>query len=357
MPTPLAEKLRQRIAISGPITIADFMTACLLDPDHGYYTHQQPFGTKGDFITAPEVSQMFGEIIGAWLIHQWHELGCPAPFSLAELGPGRGTLMRDILRVATLDDAFNQAAKIQLIEASPRLRAIQAQTLGPWAQRVGWHDDFEHVPPQPLLIVSNEFFDALPIRQFVKAQGQWRERMVGLDDAGALVFTIGEAALAAIELPPGHAQAEDGDIYERAPTREAMAGMIANHLSDYGGAALHIDYGHTKTAIGDTLQAVKNHAFTQILSTAGEADLTSHVDFEALAKASTAPGISVTPVMTQSAFLLANGLLERAGRLGANQSTAKQDEIRAAVQRLAGNGPDDMGDLFKVIIINARLTH
>lgn len=351
--TELEELQHRRIAANGPLSVADYMAECLFHPQYGYYTTREPFGRGGDFITAPEISQMFGEIVGAWMVHAWHQAGCPSPFIFAEIGPGRGTLMRDMARVAALNTAFLDAADIMLIEQSDRLAGVQKETLGERAERITWLKSICDLPDRPLLLVSNELFDALPIRQFVKTQSGWRERVVTSQD-GQLAFGAGAAGLDPALLPNDAADAPHGAIFEIAPAREALQQEIAAHLATHGGLSLAFDYGHGRTAIGDTLQAVKNHAYCDALSNAGDADLTSHVDFDALARATRAAGANALPLMTQGQFLLANGLLERAGQLGAGKDSLTQDAIRQAVNRLAGDGEGQMGSLFKVFCATGK---
>ena len=351
MTTPLGAILAARIAATGPMPVADYMAECLLHPEHGYYASREPFGAGGDFVTAPEISQLFGEIVGAFGINAWRQAGRPDPFLLAEAGPGRGTLMADIVRTARIDPAFDAAARITLIEASARLRAVQETTLGDDARRVSWYDRLDDLPPEPLFLVANEFFDALPVRQFVRTDRGWRERMVGLDENGALAFVVGPATLAEGDLPPDHDRAPEGAVFEMSPAREAVAATIGAHLSAHGGIALLIDYGHLRTAVGDTLQAVRGHDRADPLAEPGLADLTSHVDFEAIARAATAAGATALPPMTQGDFLIGAGILERAGRLGAGKGEAVQREITGAVERLCGTGAGQMGALFKVLCL------
>lgn len=342
-PTPLAIRLAARIARDGPITIADYMQACLGDPAHGYYMTRDPFGRGGDFITAPEVSQMFGELIGLWAVEAWERLGRPKPFTLAELGPGRGTLMTDALRAARLVPEFETAADIRLVETSPVLRSAQRERLA--GHRVVWATSIEELPDGPLLVLANEFFDALPLRQFVRTADGWSERMVGTSK-GQLAF----------ELTPapgfvGPAEVADGGIVEVAEVAEDITRRLAGRIARDGGALLAIDYGHDGAGHGDTLQAVRAHRFDPPLAHPGEADLTVHVDFARLSAAARSAGADAAPLMTQGDFLLALGLLERAGRLGAGKDLAAQEVIRSAALRLAG--PDGMGHLFKVLCIAA----
>ncbi len=354
MTSPLADQIAARIRAGGPISIADYMAECLLHPDHGYYARREPFGADGDFITAPEISQLFGEIVGAWLIHVWRQAGQPDPFVLAEVGPGRGTLMADIVRTARIDGAFAASADVVLIEASQRLRAIQAATIGDQAPHTKWHHRIEDLPERPLFLVANEFLDALPIRQFVKTGDGWHERLVGLTDDEQLGFLAGPSRLPPDALPSDHEQAAPGAIFEIAPAREAAVSAIATHIARHGGVALFIDYGHTRTAVGDTLQAVRNHQYVDPLADPGLADVTSHVDFEALARAATHAGTTALAPMTQGDFLLANGIAERAGRLGARMDAGAQAAIVDDVGRLCGSGASQMGSLFKVLCIMDR---
>ena len=349
--TALKDKLKRLIAATGPISVAHYMAQCLLDPEHGYYTTREPFGSEGDFITAPEVSQMFGELVGVWLYTAWKESGSPEKPVLAEIGPGRGTLMKDMLRTfARLDPGFAAETRFALVEASDRLKQVQQQTLaeGATGATPEWFARIEDLPAGPLFIVGNELFDALPIRQFVKTASGWRERVVGLNDAGELAFFAGYGAPDDTVLPPDAPVAPEGAIFEWAPAREALMELIAERLKQQGGAGLFIDYGFERSATGDTLQAVKRHAYDDVLASPGEADITSHVDFDALARVAQGHGLT-TRLTTQGDFLLGLGLLERAGQLGAGKTAEAQEKIRDAVERLAA--PDQMGTLFKVLLL------
>jgi SAM-dependent MidA family methyltransferase len=348
--SPLLDRIVRLIETQGPMPVSDYMARCLGDPEHGYYMQAEPFGRSGDFITAPEVSQLFGEILGAWIVHAWEAMGAPDPVALVEFGPGRGTLSADMLRVARLRPAFVKAASLHLVETSPRLRAAQKRTLKDAGVRVHWHDSAATLPDdRPLLVVANEFFDALPIRQFVQDGAGWRERCVGLDEAGRLRFQAGLASLEAADLPPHLAAAPEGAVLETQPVANAVMQDLAGRLAAQGGAALVVDYGYGKTAVGETLQAVRNHKPVPVLETPGKADLTAHVNFEALARAANIPPVSARAPMTQGDFLLSLGLLERAGQLGAGRSPDIQEGIRDDVERLAA--PDQMGELFKVMAV------
>ncbi|MFE0014784.1 class I SAM-dependent methyltransferase [Mesorhizobium sp. NPDC059054] len=347
--TQLKRRIIELISTAGPIPTSEYMALCLFDPEAGYYTTREPFGTGGDFITAPEVSQMFGELVAVWLYETWRAVGSPMPVTLAEIGPGRGTLTKDMLRtLERLDPAFVAGASIALIETSPRLREKQRDGLAGSAASVKWHETVASLPGAPLLIVGNELFDAVPIRQFVRTSDGWRERMVGLDENGELAFFAGAASLDPSLLPPDAESAPDGSIVEIAPARSALMQTIADQIAAHGGAGLFFDYGHLQPGVGDTLQALRSHEYEGVLASPGEADLTSHVDFSALATSARIAGLRAD-FTTQGSFLLGMGLLERAGRLGADADDATRERLSGEVERLAG--PQAMGDLFKVLAV------
>jgi len=335
----LQDILLNRIAQTGPITVADYMAEALLHPQHGYYTTRDPLGTGGDFITAPEISQMFGELIGLALAQAWLDQGAPTPFTLAELGPGRGTLMADALRAASKVPGFSDAAQLHLVEASPALKAQQANLL-PTAT---WHDTITTLPQQPTYLIANEFFDALPIRQFQRDAGGWRERMIGAADNNSLQFGLSTPAPIA-SLDHRLADTTPGDIVETCPALPSITSTLAHLIETHGGAALIIDYGDWRSQ-GDTLQALKNHQPQNPLTAPGTADLTAHVDFEAIAQNTTpAKHTRVTP---QGIFLERLGITQRAQALAQILSGAALDQHIAAHRRLTH--PDEMGTLFKVI--------
>ena len=283
--TPLTRILGTRIKLGGPITIAEYMAEALGHPEHGYYRRRDPLGAAGDFTTAPEIGQAFGELLGLWCADCWEQMGRPRPVRLVELGPGRGTLMADALRAATVMPGFRQAIDLHLVETSPTLRARQRQALGDAAP--AWHDRFETVPAGPMLLIANEFFDALPVHQFQATAAGWRERLVALEAGGdgfrpALASAPSPAAaLIAPNLDP--AGLPPGSVVEVAPAGIALAGAIGARLTADGGATVIIDYGHAASAAGDTLQAVRGHRRHPVLAEPGAADLTAHVDFAALA--------------------------------------------------------------------------
>ncbi len=339
--TPLARLLVQRIAAAGPMTVADYMAECLLHPGHGYYTTRDPLGAAGDFTTAPEISQMFGELVGLALAQAWLDQGAPAPFTLAELGPGRGTLMADLLRATRGVPGFHAAAQVVLVEASPILRQVQEKTVGRQVDHgLRWLQSVADLPEQPLFLIANEFFDALPIRQFQRDGDGWRERLVGLRD-GALAFGLSDPVDPALTGPRFRAE-PSGTVIEICPLAGFIVGNIAHRLHHHGGLALIIDYGGWRSR-GDTLQAVRGHAFTDPLAEPGLADLTAHVDFEALALSAAPPH----RYCTQGQFLTALGIEARAGRLAQGLGGAALDSHLAALRRLTH--PDEMGSLFKVL--------
>lgn len=351
-PTPLASKIAGLIAASGPISVSDYMTLCLADPEHGYYQTREPFGTSGDFITAPEVTQLFGEMIGIFIVHAWQAAGEPPAPRLVEFGPGRGTLMQDMLRVVSrLAPRLFETMTVHLVETSPRLAAIQAETLAETGVQPRWHGRIEDVPAGHLLLVANELFDALPVRQFVMVEGQFRERVVQLSPSGELAFGIGPGRIDPASLPEDAAAQPGGTVFELAPAREAVMQVIAERLVASGGTALAIDYGHFVTGYGDTLQALWQGRPDDPLAHPGEADLTSHVDFASLIASAKAVDAPVAGLAHQGDFLLGLGLLERAGRLGSGKSAAEQAAIRTAVERIAGEGEGRMGELFKVLAV------
>jgi len=345
--TALAGELKRQIAADGPMGIDRFMVLSLTHPRHGYYMGRDPFGRGGDFITAPEVSQMFGELIGVWCAAAWQIMDMPAAFNLVELGPGRGTLMADLVRAAGVMPGLVDALSIHLVEVSPALKAMQDKTLANAGIKAHWHDRFAEVPAGPLVVVANEFFDALPIRQFVRTGASFRERVVGLDEAGELAFGLGSDEMPGAAMPEWAQQAAEGEIIEFSPAREAVAEEIGARVAGEKGAALIIDYGHTASGAGDTLQAVRKHRPVAVLKHAGEADLTSHVDFAALARALERGGAKVHGPLTQGEFLMGMGLREREEALKRRADQRQRIILSRAAQRLAaGVG---MGQLFKVI--------
>ena len=326
----------------GPMRLCDYMSNCLLHPTLGYYTTRDPLGAAGDFITAPEISQMFGELIGLSLAQSWLDQGSPAPFTLAELGPGRGTLMADVLRATRSVPGFHAAARLILIEASPTLRAAQRRLLQPFAPQ--WVDMASDLPEQPLFAIANEFFDALPIRQFLRVGTGWRERLVGLEGED-LVVGLGNPAPHP-DLSHRLADTKDGDLVETCAPALSVIAALGQRIAGHGGAALIVDYGDWHS-LGDTLQALKGHKSAGILDDPGQADLTAHVDFEALAQAATATGCAHSRLTTQGVFLDRLGITARAQALSKGRNDTDVATITSAHRRLTH--PEEMGNLFKVL--------
>ncbi len=331
----LKDRLAAEIAAEGPIDVAAFMTRCLHDPQHGYYATRPALGERGDFITAPLVSQMFGELIGLWLVETWRGLGAPARFVLAEAGPGDGTLVADLLRAARLEPAFLAAAELWLVETSAPLRALQAERLAGAAPR--WAGALGELPADaPLLLVANELLDCLPARQFQRTTSGWAERVVGLDPAGALAFGLRPA-------PVQFGEGPVGAVVERSAAQEAFAAELADRLARKGGAALLIDYGRAVPGCGDTLQALAGHRKVAPLDAPGEADLTVHADFPAVLRAARGAGASGA-LLTQGEFLRRLGVEARAAAL-ARARPDRAESIARQLDRLIA--PAQMGELFK----------
>lgn len=345
--TPLETELKELIAAEGPMPISRFMGLALGHPAHGYYMGRDPFGARGDFITAPEVSQIFGELIGVWAAAGYQMLGAPQSFHLVELGPGRGTLMSDILRAARVMPGFLEAAQVHMVETSPALRQNQKVKLAKSGAHMHWHERFEDVPGGPLIVVANEFFDALPIHQFQLTPKGWCERVVGLDDTGNL--TIGVQHAPVTDIPVWAEKCDEGGICEVAPARAQMADEIGQRIARNEGFGLFIDYGHSKSNVGDTLQALSKHKHVDVLHQPGMCDITSHVDFEALGNAFEGAGCVTHGPVPQGPFLEAMGLHTRAERLSVNANRRQVRAIEAAVKRLASR--EEMGELFKVLAV------
>ncbi len=337
----LLDHLRSQISQTGPVTVARYMDEALVNPRWGYYRNRDPLGRGGDFITAPEMSQMFGELIGLWCAVLWQSMGQPAPLRLVELGPGRGTLMVDLLRAARSVEGFIDALDVHLVETSPVLRQCQTEALG---QRATWHDSFDQVPGGPLLLVANEFFDALPVRQFEKRDGAWHERLVDIDPgSGGLRFVLGSPG----PLPEVPGNGTDGDIFEVSSTSLVITESIGARLAATGGAALVIDYGHARSGFGDTLQAVKAHEYHPALESPGEADLTAHVDFEALGQAFRQGGARTFAPLGQGAFLEGLDIGARTEMLAQAATPDQAETLQTTLSRLTA--ADAMGALFKVL--------
>ena len=320
--------------------LSRYMELCLSHEEHGYYRTRDPLGTEGDFTTAPEISQMFGELIGLWIVDVWQKMGSPADFALVELGPGRGTLMADALRALKTDP--HCTPDLFLVETSPVLRSLQQTRLTGTPLRSTWLTDWTDIPPKPTIIVANEFFDALPIDQFTRKEEGWRQTVIGVDEEGGLTRQPGPVAALDTDHPVGN-------VVERSETGLTAIENLTTHLQHHGGAILIIDYGPEDSAPGDSLQALQNGAYADPFADPGLADLTAHVDFAALKKTALAGGGHVHGPVPQAAFLDQLGLFARAKALKQNATPAQRREIDLAAHRLTA--PDQMGTLFKAMAI------
>ena len=346
--TPLETQIIETIRQSGPMTLDRYMTLCLAHPEYGYYMSRDPFGRGGDFTTAPEISQMFGELIGIWCISAWQTLQTPDPFHLVELGPGRGTLMADLLRAAKVMPGVHDSMRVHLVETSPVLRKVQEKTLDGIGPTVEWHDDIATLPEGPAIIIGNEFFDALPVQQLQRSDTGWHERVVGLDEEGQLQFGLASDRVPDAVVPDWAQDSETGDITEIAPVRADYAMRAARHVADQDGALLFIDYGHTRSGTGDTVQAVSKHNPVDILHEPGECDLTAHVDFAELESCFSNEGLVTYGPVTQSRFLAGMGIAERLDMLSKRGGARERMKLADAARRLVAG--TEMGHLFKVLV-------
>jgi NADH dehydrogenase [ubiquinone] 1 alpha subcomplex assembly factor 7 len=350
----LGRKIARRIRAEGPLSVAAYMAMALHDPDGGYYARRDPIGAQGDFITAPEISQVFGELIGLWCAVVWRQLGRPDPVILAELGPGRGVLIGDLMRAAATVPGFHRALRLHLVETSVPLRAAQQQRLAQFEPI--WVPRFEDLPDGPLLLVANEFLDALPIRQFVRRGPHWSERMVTLDDEGRLVFAEGPPSPVARSLVPEglRDRAQQTAVVEICPAALALAAALGARFSQQAGAALFIDYGYFPSAPGPTFRALCRHRAVSVLTAPGTADLSAHVDFAAFAEAARAGGAETHGPVPQARLLTALGARERAAALRTRATPSQQQALDSGVERLLD--PGGMGTLFKAIaLVSPRL--
>ena len=337
-----SDQIDLQIRTTGPISVATYMGLCLTHPTKGYYRAQNAVGADGDFITAPEISQMFGELIGFFLVNLWQQMDEPKPFTLLELGPGRGTLMADIMRVACRAPGFREAVQLRLFETSPVLIAQQKQRLA--AYDAQWIESFDQLGDTPLMVVANEFFDALPIRQFVRKDDGWHERQIGLAD-GQRVFGLSPTPIPAESMPPAAADAAPDSVFEVHFASGEVMSRLSRAIARQGGAMLAIDYGYAHSQTGETLQGVRNHAFADVLSDPGAVDLSAHVDFAVLGGAARQAGLAAQPLVTQGEFLTRLGIGERASALARANPEAAAD-VRLAEERLTS--AQQMGELFKV---------
>jgi len=350
MMSELLKHIKNRIALKGPLSVSDYMREALFNSEHGYYMTGDPLGKRGDFITAPEISQMFGELIGLWCAVMWEKMGSPAKINLIEMGPGRGTMMADALRATSAVPGFFGAINIHMIETSPSLKKRQKRNLQALNSNIRWHESFQDVSEGPFILIANELFDVLPIRQFVKSINGWLERKVGCNRQGELAWVVDQNCLLSRDLiTPQLIRCDMGSIFESCHVAAELIMNITESVVKYGGAALIIDYGYSKSGVGDTLQAVKDHNYFDILSEPGKTDLTAHVDFEYLAENAKATGGLVHGPVTQRDFLRRIGIEIRSDQLKNLASTRQKSEVLTGLNRLIG--ADEMGNLFKVMAI------
>ncbi|HUO54863.1 MAG TPA: SAM-dependent methyltransferase [Rhodoblastus sp.] len=345
----LKDDIREVVADEGPMSLERYMALALTHPTKGYYTSSNPFGAAGDFITAPEISQMFGELLGLWAAEIWSLIGRPPRVLLVELGPGRGTLMADALRAAQAAPEFFRALEVHLVEASDLLAEQQRHVLAASGKTAAWRRSLDGLPPGPAIFIANEFFDALPVRHYLKTPKGWRERLIGLDPDGELAFGLSEEVEPYIK-----AQAPEGSILEVGAAAQRLMTSIAARVVSENGAALVIDYGYARTDFGETLQAVRAHQYVDPLADPGLADLTTHVDFAALARAASSANALVHGPVNQGAFLAELGIYQRAETLRRGASSEQAAEVDSALARLTGDGEGEMGALFKVIAVTRR---
>jgi NADH dehydrogenase [ubiquinone] 1 alpha subcomplex assembly factor 7 len=348
--SPLQSEIQRLIRSSGPMPVWRYMELCLMHPQHGYYVSRDPLGREGDFTTAPEVSQMFGELLGLWTASVWKAIDTPPTLRLVELGPGRGTMMADALRALRVLPPLYQSLSIHLVEINPVLREKQRATLA-GAPNITWHDNIDEVPEGPAVILANEYFDVLPVHQVVKRETGWHERMVDLDDDGKLVFAASDEPVPRFEvlLPPLVRAAPVGAGFEWRPDTEMM--KIATRVREQDGAALIVDYGHLRSDAGDTFQAIARHSFADPLKNPGQADVTAHVDFQALSRAAEDVGARVHGPVTQGEFLKRLGIETRALTLMAKTTPDVSADISSALKRLTDSGRGGMGSMFKVMAV------
>ncbi len=349
---PLESEIRRRIELGGPMAVAQYMALCLTHPEHGYYTTHDPFGAAGDFTTAPEISQMFGELIGLWAAAAWRAMGSPATVHLVELGPGRGTMMLDALRAAKVVPEFRSALAVHLVDVSPALERVQRQALAMVELPLSWHRAIEDVPDGPVIILANEFFDALPVHQAVMCADGWHERVVKIGDDAKFHFSIDRDPIPLFDefLPSSLRTAKIGEIFEWRSDRTALE--LGRRAARSGGVALVIDYGHTESAIGDTLQAVGGHDHVDPLAAPGLVDITAHVDFQALAQAAEGMGARLHGPVTQAEFLRRLGIEQRAAALRAGAPEQYAIAIVAALERLTNEERTGMGRLVKALALS-----
>lgn len=359
MPTNLETRLKALIRDIGPMSVAEYMTYCLLDPVDGFYPTRDPLGTEGDFITAPEISQMFGEVLGLFVLQSWIDLGKPAKVYLIELGPGRGVMMSDMLRAANLDKEFQKAVTVILVEASAALEAVQGQSLAAAGVPVEWAKTLEEAPAGPSIVIGNEFLDCLPIRQFIQRDSfaglnGWHERLIGLNEDDQLRFEISAepaSDTAKSFIPSAQEEAKLDDLIEACPSVHQIIDTLKIRFESHTGRALFIDYGPEITEFGDTVQALKRHEKIGVFEAPGDSDLTARVDFQTVIEVAQQRGLCTNGPVTQREFLSKLGLEMRAVALARAKPDAKP-VIARQLHRLTDQS--EMGELFKAVCIEAQ---
>jgi len=345
---PLQTHIKQLIEQTGPINMAEFMQLALAHPKYGYYKSKEPFGAEGDFTTAPEISQMFGELIGMWCADIWHKMGTPQDIELVEIGPGRGTLMKDFLRATRKIPGFHESISISMVETSDRLSEIQHQAINHLHPRVKWFTEISKIPNKPVIIVANELFDALPVRQYIKQDDKWHEKQVGLNQNGELDFMLLKSSTTHEKK---HEHTKNGSVIEVCTTAMSIIETLSQKIKQYGGAALIIDYGYNEPEYKNTLLAIGNHKQCNLLENIGEVDISAHVDFAMLKNFAEHFGMTAYGPTFQGEFLQKIGIDIRTETLLNNATEKQQKDIKTARDRLIGNNKDQMGELFKVLAL------
>ena len=346
---PLETHIKQLIAQTGPISMAEFIQIALSHPQYGYYKSREPFGVRGDFTTSPEISQMFGELIGAWSADIWQKMGSPANMEIVEIGPGRGTLMGDFLRATAMVTGFHDSISIAMVETSNRLTGVQHSNIQHLHPRIKWYNAINELPQRPLIIVANELFDALPVHQYVKQNGAWFEKMLGLGTENELMFALEKRPA------PSHSnEAHEGAVMEICPAATALIVEMSRRIKQYQGAALIIDYGYIYPQYKDTITAIGHHKHCNLLDDIGMVDISSHVDFGRLAHHAKANGMKIHGPVFQGDFLKKLGIDFRTENLCKNASATQKKDIQTARERLTGNNNGQMGELFKVLAITCE---
>ncbi|WP_316353501.1 class I SAM-dependent methyltransferase [Candidatus Trichorickettsia mobilis] len=358
---PIDSTIRELIQRNGYITVEQMMHHVLTANPGSYYQQQTILGETGDFVTAPEISQIFGEIIGIWCVEQWYKLKCPTNISIVELGPGRGLLMRDLLRTVQLVPEFYNNVNIQLVEINQNFIKLQKENLSKFDVNIKWLPATYAIDDSPALIIANEFFDALPIKQYTKIKKDWYEIILIVDPLdGKIKFDkISMHKELQSQLEQDHINAHDGAVIEESLESLAIIRFIANHFKKHGGASLIIDYGYdiklpqrNRSHYGSTLQAVKTHQYHSLLENLGEADLSAHVDFNALRNTAFAHELIIDECISQAEFLIKYGILQMADRLRNRLAIDEKHIIDQQVQRLIA--PSQMGNLFKVLAMSRK---